>query len=190
MVLVILAVVWAVYLASWVRSRTEHRRVNSINSFSQHLSVLERTTPGSRSGGSRSVVGRPTGASLAGIGGPTMVRRTTLSQAKKRRRDVLMGLLAATGITFLGTIAMGGPVRYLFGLSLVLSVGYVMALASIQKRALERRSKVRYLDGSGAPAVWTDEERVDEGWADDAWADEGEAAYSYPVGQIYAVHGR
>ena len=188
MVLVILAVVWAVYLASWVRSRTEHRRVNSINSFSQHLSVLERTTPSSRSAG-RSAAPRPAGglavgASLQSVGSPHLARRTTLSQAKKRRRDVLVGLLAATGVTFLGMLVVGGPVRYLFGLSLVLTVGYVVALASIQKRALERRSKVRYLDGA-APAAWAYDDGVDEAWETEAQAD-----YAYPVGQIYAVHGR
>ena len=45
LVLFVLAVVWAVYLVSWMRSRTSHRRVNSISSFSNHLSILERTTP-------------------------------------------------------------------------------------------------------------------------------------------------
>jgi hypothetical protein len=184
-VLVILAVVWAVYLASWVRSRTEHRRVNSINSFSQHLSVLERTAPGSRSSGGRPTAGRTVSPSLPGVGSPNLARRTSLSQAKKRRRDVLVGLLAATGVTFLGTVVMGGTVRYLFGLSLVLTVAYVVALASIQKRALEQRSKVRYLGGQGAPSAW-----VDEDWTDEAWTAEGASDFSYPVGQVYAVHGR
>lgn len=177
MVLVILAVVWAIYLASWVRSRTEHRRVNSINSFSQHLSVLERTTPGSRGAGPRSA-----SVALAGVGvAMAAPRRTTLSQAKKRRRDVLVGLLGSTGVTFLGTVALGGPVRYLFFVSLLCTVAYVVALASIQKRTLERQAKVRYLGESGAPAAW----------ADETWAEDGDTAdYRYPVGQIYAVHGR
>ena len=47
LVLFVLAVVWAVYLVSWIRSRTEHHRVNSISSFSNHLSILERAAPGS-----------------------------------------------------------------------------------------------------------------------------------------------
>ena len=53
MVLFLLAVVWAIYIASWARSRTEHRSVNSISSFTKHLSVLERTTPGRSSGPTR-----------------------------------------------------------------------------------------------------------------------------------------
>ncbi len=173
MVLVILAVVWAVYLVSWVRSRTEHRRVNSINSFSHHMSVLERTTPGARSSSGAAV--RP-----ASYLAP---RRPTLSQAKKRRRDVLVGLLAATGLTFLGTLVLGGMVTYLFVLSLLLTVAYVVALASIQKRALERQAKVRYLGPveSAAPAAWAEPE----------WAEDGhDADYGYPVRQMYAVNGR
>jgi membrane protein implicated in regulation of membrane protease activity len=178
-VLVILAVVWAVYLVSWVRSRTEHRRVNSINSFSNHLSVLERTAPGVRGAG-RTVSSSPNNG--LGVQGYFAPRRPTVSQTKKRRRDILVGLLAATGVTFLGMLVIGGMVTYLFGLSLGLTVAYVMALANLQKRALERRSKVRYLDGSPvAPAAWAAQERT---------ADNGGGESAYSARQIYAVSGR
>ncbi len=174
-VLVILAVVWAVYLVSWVRSRTEHRRVNSINSFSNHLSVLERTTPGARSARPATMAGSLPGQATFGP------RRPTMSQTKKRRRDILVGLLAATGATFLGMLVIGGMVTYLFGLSLLLTAAYVLALASIQKQAIERRHKVRYLE---APAVTA--------WADQGqdWAEGDDADYGYPARQIYAVNGR
>jgi membrane protein implicated in regulation of membrane protease activity len=176
-VLVILAVVWAVYLVSWVRSRTEHRRVNSINSFSNHLSILERTSPGGRGSG------RSATPSMSGLSGQSYLapRRPSLSQTKKRRRDILVGLLAATGVTFLGMVVMGGMLTYLFGLSLLLTVAYVMALANLQKRALERRSKVRYLDGTAV---------VPAAWVDPAPAADEDAEYGYPVRQIYAVNGR
>ncbi len=174
MVLFILAVVWAVYLISWVRSRTEHRRVNSINSFSKHLSTLERTTPGRRPAPAAGAVG----------GGVVMANRPpALSSAKKRRRDILVGLLGATGVTFLAMIVMGGPATYLFGLALVLTLGYVALLATVQKRALERRTKVRYLDPAGqAPAVWA---------ADETWSEGAEAEYgTYALRPAYAVNGR
>ena len=77
-------------------------------------------------------------------------------------------------------LVMGGMVTYLFGLSLVLTVAYVAALASIQKRALERRTKVRYIEAPVAPAAWSEQ----------AWAEGDEADYGYPVRQIYAVNGR
>ena len=97
------------------------------------------------------------GSPTTGLGGQGYFapRRPTMSQTKKRRRDILVGLLGATGVTFLGMLVLGGMVTYLFGLSLVLTVAYVMALANLQKRAIERRSKVRYLDGTAvAPAAW------------------------------------
>ena len=53
-VLFLLAVIWAVYLASWIRSRSEHRSVNSISSFNKHLSVLERTSRRARASPARS----------------------------------------------------------------------------------------------------------------------------------------
>jgi len=176
-VLVILAVVWAVYFVSWVRSRTEHRRVNSINSFSNHLSILERTSPGGRG------QGRSSASKAAAFPGPSYLapRRPSMSQTKKRRRDILVGLFAATGVTFLGMLLMGGMVTYLFGLSLVLTVAYVMALANLQKRALERRAKVRYLDGTAVTPV---------AWAEPVSAVDEDADYGYPVRQIYAVNGR
>ena len=104
-----------------------------------------------------------------------------MSQTKKRRRDVLVGLLAATGVTFLGTLVMGGMVTYLFGLSLILTVAYVAALASIQKRAIERRAKVRYLESPAVTTAWS---------AEPAWADADEADSGYAVHQMYAVNGR
>jgi len=180
-VLVILAVVWAVYLVSWVRSRTEHRRVNSINSFSRHLSVLERTMPG-RASEPRPLAGASiAGPSMAGAVSP-MARRSTISQTKKRRRDVLVGLLAATGITFLAALVLRGAAVYLFGLALCLTVAYVVALASIQKRALERRAKVHRLDQPTLRPT---------AWADEAWsAGEVEADYGHDIGGVYAVQGR
>ena len=154
MVLVILAVVWAIYLVSWARSRTEHRRVNSINSFSRHLSTLERTAPGTRGlGGGR-------GSSVSSLSVSSMPgeayfapHRPSLSQTKKRRRDILVGLLVATGVTFMATLAIGGLATYAFVLVLVLTVVYVVALANLQKQALERRAKVRYLSDA-IPRRW------------------------------------
>ena len=87
MILFVLAVVWAVYLASWLRNRSEHKSVNSISSFSRHLSVLERATPGSRQPVSRAQV-------PGNFPGYAPVRRNgmSLSTARRRRRDVLFVL--------------------------------------------------------------------------------------------------
>lgn len=162
MVLVILAVVWAVYLASWLRSRNETRSVNSISSFSRHLSVLERTAPGARQGADFGAARSRAG--LAPSMNVAVVRRPTLSAAKKRRRDILVGLLTATSVTALAAWLMGGMFLVLFVLTLGLTGAYVALLAQTQRRAVEAQEKVRYLDGA--------DRRADDGpWIDDAEAD-------------------
>ena len=136
LVLFVLAVVWAVYLVSWIRSRTEHHRVNSISSFSNHLSILERSAPGAASS---------TASVAAGI---TPLRgseyfaphRSKLSPQKKRRRDILVGL------------AVGGLMIVLFVLCLGAFGGYVVLLANVQKQKLERQAKVRYMRETGGVA--------------------------------------
>ena len=169
MVLVILAVVWAVYLVSWLRSRTETRNVNSISSFNRHLSVLERTGPG----GSRGDFG----SARAQVGlGPSshnvVVRpRPALSPAKKRRKDILTGLMVATGTTALAAVVMGGVLRVAFVVSFVLLVSYVALLAQTQRRLQEQRTKVRYLAPS--PDV------AGDGWDDPRWHEvESDATYA------------
>ena len=176
MVLFILAVVWAIYLVSWLRNRTEDRRTNSISSFSKHLSVLERATPGASRASSSSLAPVPSYPSHP-LAGPGMARRPTLSPAKKRRRDILFGLGAATGVTFLGALLMGGLLTVLFVLSLLLTVAYVVLLVQMQKRVVERRHKVRPLPGRPvAPASWSTS--ADEGWYE-----------SGTHGAVYAVNG-
>jgi Ca2+/Na+ antiporter len=157
-VLVILAVVWAIYLVSWLRSRSETRSVNSISSFSRHLSVLERTAPGTRQGADFGAARSRAGLAPSATG--VVVRRPTLSPAKKRRRDILFGLAAATAVTALGAWLMGGVFSLLFVVALGLTVAYVFLLAQTQRRAMEAREKVRYLDGPdrwAAGGSWTDE---------------------------------
>ncbi len=147
MVLFVLAVIWAVYLASWVRSRSEHRSVNSISSFNKHLSVLERTSP-SRQGHSsaaRSSIAYPSYGS--------MVRRSasmTKSEARRRRRDVLFALAGVALVTLMLAVLMGGPLVYLQLLADVALVGYIGLLAHTQRLAADRRNKVRYIAPGGS----------------------------------------
>jgi hypothetical protein len=168
-VLFILAMVWAVYLISWFRSRTKTRSVNSISSFSRHLSVLERTTPGARStrGGADFGAAR-TRAGLGPVAAPMAARPSARVNAKKRRKDILVGLLAATAVTALGALLVGGLLRPLFVVALVLTVGYVTLLAQAQKRVLEQREKVRYL---GTAPTGVRATPVAAGWDDQRYDD-------------------
>jgi hypothetical protein len=64
--------------------------------------------------------------------------------AKKRRRDILVTLLASAGITLVLTLVL--PQVLFFHLAIdVLLAGYVFLLVQRRKLAEERASKVRYL---------------------------------------------
>jgi hypothetical protein len=149
----IVAILWALYLVSWAKSRSDHRSVNSISSFSKHLSVLERTAPGRSSGPTR-LAGSPapqrSGASLARpafapspyrSSGPVMSHR----QAVERRKNVLLALAGAVVVTLVLAVLVGGPLVYLQLLADVLLGTYVFVLIQMRRIAEERSAKVRYL---------------------------------------------
>lgn len=137
-ILFILAVVWAVYLANWLRTRTETTRSNSISSFARHMNTLQRATPRTGLAVAPRVQVFPGSTSFAPV-------RPTLSPVKQRRRTVLFSLLGSTGVLFLASVAMGGAATTLFVLSLLLTGAYITLLANAQKRVLEQRAKVRRL---------------------------------------------
>lgn len=145
-VLFILAVVWSVYLFTWFRARRERRGVNSISSFSRHLSVLERTSPARPGAPATSSRGNARPEPIYPSARYVPPRPAmSISAARRRRRNVLYalagGALAALILSpFLGTLMMG--------LSIVLGAcfaAYVVLLARTQKLANERRDKVVYL---------------------------------------------
>lgn len=162
MVLFILAVLWAGVGLSWLRSRTENRSVNSISSFSNHLTVLARTSPARQ--GLDVVEDRSTNR-LGGL--PTLHRSTylrrpqpvmTLAQARRRRRDVLFGLMGGSALFLLLAVLLGGVFVVLGLVSLALLGTYIALLVRAQRIAEERRAKVRYLPqmptiSSGEPAL-------------------------------------
>jgi hypothetical protein len=68
---------------------------------------------------------------------------------RRRRRDVLFGLLIVAGITFLAAAFTGSAA--LIGLNVVCDLAaaaYVMALVQQQRLATEQQVKVRYLPSS------------------------------------------
>ena len=190
-VLVMLAVAWTWYLVTWLRGRNEHRNVNSISSFSKHLSVLERTTPGAgASPPARTTFGAEltSGATaLAPVAAPAPSATAvpmTLSDAQRRRRNVLVALAAAAGMTLVAAVAVGGALVWTVQLLVdVLLVGFVVLLARSRALAVERAEKVHYLyedeDGTWYEG-WEDDESAwdeaawDEGsWEDGSWDDQG-----------------
>ncbi len=142
LVLFILAVVWAVYLFSWVKTRSETRSVNSISSFNKHLTVLERTSP-ARTAISTGTISRPVQVGRVPL--PVNSAPQTLKSARQRRRDVLFGLGGASLITLFLAVVAGGPFIVLFLLAAGATGAYVTLLVRAQRSAIERRTKVVYL---------------------------------------------
>jgi len=75
--------------------------------------------------------------------------------ARTRRRQVLYTLLAASGLSFLMAVGLGGPVLALHVLIDVALVAYVAMLIRLQKAKAEREIKVAFLPhgGEGASAT-------------------------------------
>jgi hypothetical protein len=148
--LFLLAVAWAMFALSWIRSRSDRRGVNSISSFSKHLSVLGRATPVSYSAPGP----RPQGTNTPIVPIYAAPPRATMSlaEARRRRRTVLMGLSGLTLFTLVLVPFGGTMMLLLFLLTLSLLAGYVVLLSRTQKLAAERRAKVHYLPSS-PPAV-------------------------------------
>ena len=138
MVLLILAVVWALFLVPQVlRARAEKTPADSIGAFRAQLSVLERTGP--------AVVTDPVRPSMAvPVYRPAGV--ATREQIRRRRQNILFGLLGTMAVTlFLGLV-----VPLFFAVHLVLDVmfaGYCALLVRARQLADERAMKVRYLPG-------------------------------------------
>jgi hypothetical protein len=155
LVLVILAVIWAaVLLPPFLQNRSESRPADSISTFRNQLHVLERRSTGTGpSSDLRSV--RPVSPSAAFSSVPRVtIDRARLARldAKKRRRDILMTLLASAGLTLLLGLLMP-QVLVLHLLIDGLLAGYVALLVRQRKLAEERSMKVRYLgDARRAPA--------------------------------------
>ncbi len=147
LVLVILAVVWAAVLVPpFVRNRRDARPDNSVVSFRAQLSTLERATPGTSL---RSI----SSGSSSSIGAPMLPVHMTRRDVKRRRRDVLVGLLGASVFTFALLVTLGGALVTLAFLASASGLGaYVYALRQLQLRSMERVAKVRPLVPRSMPA--------------------------------------
>lgn len=138
------------------------RGADSIGSFRSHMSSLGRGAGRSVAGGVIDLTHR---AAPASAGAPSRAGARRVS-ARKRRRDILTGLLASTGLLLLVGLVLGGLAWALFGLSAVLLVAYVGLLWAMQQSALERQRKVTYLPRTEmAPSHHADLRRVGAGQA-------------------------
>lgn len=174
MVLVILAVVWAIVLIPpMIRAKAEGRPGDSITNFRRQLAVLRRTGPRvggfgesrSRAGGSgmpmASVSRLDAYGPRMGMGPAAMSPRprnndlangTTISRqrAQRRRRDILVTLLTlAAGTLVIGLVPGLRMVLLVNVVFDVLLVAYIALLIHQRTVAAERDMKVRFLPGAG-----------------------------------------
>jgi hypothetical protein len=159
-VLLILAVIWAaVLLPPWFQNRRENRPSDSIATFRQQLSVLQRTAPGYDPELARQPVS--VGSAVTSLHAhraavahaQVAVRHAAMrrSEARKRRRDVLVTLVSASATTLGMALLLDGPVWVLHLAIDALLLGYLALLMQLQQRSLERESKVRYLPRRARP---------------------------------------
>lgn len=155
MVLLVLAGIWAaVIVVPLVRARTEGTLGDSIGSFRRHLSILERAAPMTvapanrlRMPGTASSIPpyRPHVASGSrGYSMPVSANRRR--QAQRRRRDVLLALMAAiVGSALLAMIPGLGimwTVNFIVDVTFAL---YLVLLVRMRNVAAEREMKLTFL---------------------------------------------
>lgn len=152
LVLVLLAVVWAIVLVPpLVRNRADLRPGSSVVSFRQDLAVISRTTPGAPTSGPGSQLRPPSvhRQQQAAPGAPIPGTPAGRSAARKRRRDVLFTLAGVAGFTFLLAMAFGGGMILLHLMADAALGGYLYLLVQMRKVAEEQAYKVRSI---AAPA--------------------------------------
>ncbi len=169
MVLVVLAIVWAVLLVGWFKTRTSNPFQDSVVSFKRNLSVLERSSPmriapanrlrvasrpvngasqGMRRNSSQGYprVGRSPGvvtpSASSGANALFMQRRA----AQRRRRDVLLSLIAGAAGSFLLALVPGMSVVWVVQVAFdLITAGYIALLVQIRNLTGERERKVSYM---------------------------------------------
>ena len=150
MVLLILAVVWAIVLVPpALRARQEGRPADSISHFRRQLFTLQHTGPWSRTAAARtSLQAVPAVPNVAVLQARANARGMHQTRAQKRRRDIFVGLLAAMGISLvLGLIPALRILWVVHLLADLLFIGYVALLVRMRNDAAEREMKVRFLPG-------------------------------------------
>lgn len=165
MVLLILAVVWGVFLVPQVlRARADRGPADSIGSFRNQLSMIERSLPDGQGRAARRAAashhqapaypyavpayrGVPAmSMSPSAYGSGSLGGAPTRSDLQRRRQNVLLALLALV----IATLALGLVFKPAFALNIVADLAlaaYVTLLVRARSIAAEREMKVRYLPG-------------------------------------------
>ncbi|MBK5224380.1 MAG: hypothetical protein JJE52_16205 [Acidimicrobiia bacterium] len=112
------------------------RPSDSIGSFRNNMSLLGNS--GSAGGRDGLVL------DLTAARASTSAARRNRQVVKKRRRDILVGLVVGATMALLAALTFGGIAWAVFALVAVALAGYVGLLWTAEQAALERRQKVTY----------------------------------------------
>jgi hypothetical protein len=171
-VLLILAVVWAIFLVPQVLRARATRSGDSVGAFARQLSILGRTSPA----GSPHLM-RPLPMVPGHDDDELGPSRMTLDEARKRRKEVIRALLIAMAATFV--LGLLPPLRKLLLLNLLLDiafVGYLVLLYRAQSATADRRARTRRLRAPAPPPHRDDllpgDERSYGGYDEEADEDE------------------
>lgn len=169
-VLLILAAMWVgVLLPSILRSREAIRSTDSVGDFRRQLWVLARTRRASL-GMAYSSPPAPLPRRPVAPSGPDLPARamvsdrapvassgqpvawTTRQHTLRRRRDVLKTLLIGITLTFLMGVVPGLRVAWVFTMGIAgLTIVYLGALVHLRTNAIERSTKVAFLERQRQP---------------------------------------
>jgi hypothetical protein len=153
-VIAVLAIIWVVALTPMLlRKLSEHRFINSVDSFHRQLRGMRRAYPRLAASAalpeavlftSQMTDEAAPARSLTSANTVMVERRPPRSQlaAARRRRVLLVLVTAMLGFFVLGMIP---ALRVLWGLSLLVlaaAAGYLALLIYMHRRAVERRAKV------------------------------------------------
>ena len=152
-VILVLAVLWAaVLLPPILRARAEGGGSGVAGGIAEVMSMFTSAVDRLRGSEPNLPPVSPKVGPVGQISGVGPMRRPGgMTPAQRRRRDVLIGLLCATGITLVMALFSGGNVVFVTLQLLVdlLLAGYVYLLLQFKNRERERRAKVRPLYGNG-----------------------------------------
>jgi hypothetical protein len=158
-VILLLLAVWGGVGAWWLLSRSESRSTDSIGTFRQQLTVLERTGPTSVAPAFRMRDGENGvyGASAASFAHLAPTRRlpppvSRRRKVQKRRRDVFYALVAATvGAAGLGFLPGLSAMWWLSVLLAVVLAIYVVVLIQLRAANADRADRIARVGSTGYP---------------------------------------
>lgn len=143
-VILVIGLAWVAFLGPTIlRARNRQGRSDSVGDFHHRLTQLGRTNgrhAGHREKSNGLSLQRPMFAPSASAS------RRPMSAVQKRRRDILLVLAGAAGVTLLAAVAARStPLILLNLLADAALVAYVYMLVQIRQTAREQRVKVRFL---------------------------------------------